>query len=74
VQFSAVQRQTSTAQQGGSIALAFKIVPAKVVSIGKGDFIGAEFNGKIESGVSLGAGKADLFDPVTGQLTTVQLI
>jgi len=77
VQFSAVQsgiRQTSTAQQGGSMALAFKIVPAKVASIGKGDFIGVEFNGKLESGVSLGAGKADLFDPVTGQVTTVQLI
>jgi len=74
VQFSAVQRQTSTAQQGGGIALAFKIVPAKVASIGKGDFIGAEFNGKLGSGVGLGAGKADLFDPVTGQVTTVQLI
>jgi hypothetical protein len=74
VQFSAVQRQSSTAQQGGNIALAFKIVPVKVVSIGKGDFIGAEFNGKLESGISLGAGKADLFDPVTGQATTVQLI
>ena len=77
VQFSAIQsgiRPTSTAQQAGNIALAFKIVPAKVASIGKGDFIGAEFNGKLEAGVSLGAGKADLFDPSTGLPTAVQLI
>jgi hypothetical protein len=80
VQFSTIQatktqatRQTAAAKQDGGLTLTFKIVPEKVVSLNKGDFIQASFDGKVESGLSLGGGKADLFDPVTGLPTTVQL-
>ena len=79
LQFATVEaggRQTTSqilaAQQGGG-TLKFRIVPAQVASIRKGDFIGAQFNGKLAFGVGLGAGRAELFDPVTSQLTTVQL-
>ena len=79
LQFTTVQaggRQTTSqtfiAQQDGG-TLKSSILPAQVASIRKGDFIGAYFNGKLESGVGLGAGRADLYDPVTNQLTMVQL-
>lgn len=79
VQFATVEaggRQTISqnfaAQQDGSTPK-FRIVPAQVANIGKGDFIGAYFNGKLAFGVGLGAGRAELFDPVTSQPTVVQL-